>query len=288
DRRKPPHRRHRDLPHRPGRHADVRRGPAGRGPLRPDHPRRPRRGRQPHRHRRRLLPVRGGGRPQRAADRQGAGRRRVAARRRDRRHEGRPRPAGRRVGARRLAGSPARGLRGLAARAGHGPRRPLPAAPPRPARPVRRVGRRAARAAGRGQGPLDRPLQRDGRPARGGARDLRRRVGAEPALPRLPRPDRQGRGRRVRGRRDRLPGLVAPRGHRRGRGARGADRRRPGDRRAPRRLAAAGRPRVAALAQLDHGPHPRVEPARDDPGVGRRGRSRALRGGARRDRRSGV
>ena len=60
------------------RHADVDRGPPGRGPLDRDDPRRARRRRHPDRHRRRLPPRRRRGRAQRGADRRGAARRAAA------------------------------------------------------------------------------------------------------------------------------------------------------------------------------------------------------------------
>ena len=93
-------RRHRRLPDRPRRDADVAPRAPARGAVDPHHPRRARRRREPDRHRRRLLRRRERRRPQRAADRQGAAR---PPRRRDRRHQGRPHAPRRGVGARRPA-----------------------------------------------------------------------------------------------------------------------------------------------------------------------------------------
>ena len=139
------------------------------------------------------------------------------------------------LAARRAPRVPARGLRGVAARAGDRPHRPLPVPPPRPEGPVRRVDRDVQGAPGRGQGPLGRHLQRHRRPARGGARHRRHRLGAEPALAGLHGTDRQGRGAGVHRARHRLPAVVAARRHRLG-GRRGR-RRRSGAGRGARRTA---------------------------------------------------
>ena len=109
---------------------------------------------------------------------------------------------------------------------------------PDPEGPVRRVDRDVQGAPGRGQGPLGRHLQRHRRPARGGARHRRRRLGAEPALAGLHRADRQGRGAGVHRARHRLPGVVAAGRHRLGgRGGRAAS-----TRCGPRRRRTASRP----------------------------------------------
>ena len=80
---------------------------------------------------------------------------------------------------------------------------------PDPEVPFAESGRRAQGAAGRGQGPLDRPVERRRRPARGGAGHRRRRRGAEPARAGLHEPAGQGRGGGLHGARDRLPSVVA-------------------------------------------------------------------------------
>ena len=161
----------RGLPDRARRDADGPQGQTAGGAVDPRHPRRARRRHQPDRHRRRLRHRRERGRSQRAADRQGpAG----PLRRRDRRHQGRSHPPGRRLGARRPPRAHPRGVRGVAEGARHRPHRPLPVPPPGPERPLRRDRGRVQGAPGRGQGALDRPLQLHGRAARGGAARSRR------------------------------------------------------------------------------------------------------------------
>ena len=127
------------------RHADVDRGPARRGPLDRHHPRRARRGRHPHRHRRRLPPAT----PTRSATTRRSSPRRWRSCGGDtsdvaRRHQGRP-PAPRRrlVDPERAPRAPREAARGLAQAARRRRDRALPVPPARPDGALRRVGRRA-------------------------------------------------------------------------------------------------------------------------------------------------
>ena len=122
---------------------------------------------------------------------------------------GKVRPGPGRVGRRRTARAPPRGVPRLAGAPAARADRRLPAPRPRPERPARGVGRHPEGAAGRGQDPPHRALERQRRRARarrGGRAD---RVGAEP-VPRR-RPLLGGCARGVRAARDPVPALVSAR-----------------------------------------------------------------------------